>query len=176
MSEEPNEAAPAAATTPPAVATKPQTPIALLAVIAAALIGGAAIGGLLVGPRLVAGRTAASAVAPKKEEAAKAKSSDDHPSVYKMDNVIVNPAGSQGLHFLMVSIAIEVPDLKMEGTLKAHEAELRDLAISILERQTMETLNRPGAREGIKHDLETAISAKANDKSLRVFLPQFVIQ
>src|SRR5438105_12237728 len=141
MSEETKEASAAAA---PAATAPKSSPMILIGVIAVALVAGAVLGGTLVGPRLVAGRTAAPAA---KHEDEKAKAQDEHPSVYKLDNVIVNPAGSQGMHFLMVSIAIEVPNTKMEAQLKSHEAELRDLAISILERQTMESLNQPGPRE-----------------------------
>jgi flagellar basal body-associated protein FliL len=182
MSAEPSPVDPAAAA-PPAEATaaKKGNPMMLVGVIVGALVAGAAAGGLLIGPRLVAGRSSApaakhEAAAHGKGEKKGEKGDEDHTSVYKMDNIIVNPAGSQGLHFLMVSVAIEVPDMKMQANLKAHEAELRDLAISILERLTMEGLNKPGAREQVKEDLRQAIIARAKDPSLRIYLPQFVIQ
>ena len=97
--------------------------------------------------------------------------------VFKLDNLIVNPLGSQGARFLMVSVAIETVDGKQDEELRAREAQIRDLVISLLEKQTMESLGTPGIRDSLKAQLSDTITALAGSRTrLRVFLPQFVIQ
>jgi len=97
--------------------------------------------------------------------------------MFKIDNLIVNPAGSQGSRFLMVSVAVETPDAKLEEHLRAREAQIRDVVIAMIETLTMDNLSQPGIRDSLKTVLSDTISTIAGSKAkLRVFLPQFVIQ
>jgi len=182
--------------TPPAekpeaavVATKggPALPI-LLGIIVVALAAGVALGTLVLGPRLASSKTAATVVANTKDgEPGKPGKSDGHgkegkgkdekTSVFRIENVIVNPAGSEGAHFLMATVAISLADSKQEETLKAHEDELRDRVISVLEKQTLASLSAPGARDTLRGRIATALAPIVGSADpARVFLPQFVIQ
>jgi flagellar FliL protein len=96
--------------------------------------------------------------------------------LYKIDNIIVNPAGSQGARFLMVSLAIEAPDARALDRLREREAQVRDVVTSVLERQTLEMLTRLGARERMKSELISAVAPIAGVRALDIYLPQFVIQ
>ena len=155
-----------------------QSPIILVVVMVVALVAGAALGGLLIGPQLAGGKVKAkpaAAAGEGKDEHGKPK--DEKVPILKIENVIVNPAGSQGMHFLMASFALEVPDPKLEARLKEHEPELRDLAITLLEGQTMQQLGTPGARDRIKLQfLQQIEPITGKNSNIRVFLPQFVIQ
>ena len=95
-----------------------------------------------------------------------------------MDNLIVNPAGSQGTRFLMVSVAVATPSGEVAEQLRAEEAVIRDIVIALLEKKSMETLALPGIRDSIKAELSDTISALAgrSGEKLKVYLPQFVIQ
>lgn len=164
-------------------------PLALIGVVAGALALGGAFGGLFVGPAIVAARNARPAPADVKPEApvaetqggetrsGEAKGGEGKSIVFKLDNIIVNPAGSQGTRFLMASVAIQLPDDKTEETLRAREVEVRDAVTAVLESQTMAMLTRPGARDSLKQALARAVVPLAGRSvRLRVFLPQFVIQ
>ena len=171
-----------------APAGAPAFPI-LLAVTAAALLGGAAIGDFLVAPRIVAAsrarpeaKPAADAEAPEANrsgsgdsKADKGKKSNEKPATYRMDNIIVNPAGSNGTRFLMASVAVEVSDKTLQAAMKERDAELRDAVISALERQSLEVLLKQGARDTLRHEIEASIERVMN-VPVRVFLPQFVVQ
>ena len=173
----------------------------LVGVIAGCVLLGGAGGGLLLGPKIHAARVAKAsepageekAAKPGKEsreeKAEKGKESKEkkgkekkhggkegEPTVFKLENVIVNPAGTQGSRFLMATIAIESDDPKVDALLRSNDIAIRDRVISVLEYQTMETLTRPGARDSIKSQLAEAIAPFAEDAELRVYLPQFVIQ
>ena len=171
----------------------------LVGVIAGGVLLGGAGGGLILGPKLTAAR-AAKASEPAKEEKAgkeskaeKGKASKEkqdkkekkekkkggkegESAVFKLENVIVNPAGTQGSRFLMATVAFECDDPKVDEMLRSNDIAIRDRVISVLENQTMEMLTRPGARDSIRILLAEAIAPFADDAELRVYLPQFVIQ
>ncbi|HEX3929002.1 MAG TPA: flagellar basal body-associated FliL family protein [Gemmatimonadales bacterium] len=136
-----------------------------------ALAIGAVIGTLFIGPRLrpssLAAGAQASAAAPKKEEPAR---------IFRLDNVIVNPAASQGQRFLIVSVAVEVRTPEAEAHLKESEVAFRDAVIGIVERMTLEQLSQTGARDSLRQILTASAIRFAHDSALHVYLPQFLIQ
>lgn len=135
-------------------------------IIAAALGGG--IGAFVVAPRLGPDK-AAHAKAGAAAAGAEAR-------VFRLDNMVVNPAGSAGTRFLMVSVAFEVSP-ELEPVLRAHEVQVRDLVTATLEQQTLDMLTRPGARDSLKQALAAAVAPiTGGPDHVRVYLPQLVIQ
>ena len=177
------EGAATAAGPPPAAKAGPALPI-LLGITVVALAAGVALGTLVLGPKLASGRkTPAVAAAAKGERSAEAhgkpeaREKDEKAAVFRIENVIVNPSGSEGSHFLMATVAISLRDPKEEELLKAHEDELRDRVISVLERQTLESLSAAGARDTLRGRIAMALSPLTGSVDpARIFLPQFVIQ
>ncbi|MFZ5624818.1 MAG: flagellar basal body-associated FliL family protein [Gemmatimonadota bacterium] len=138
-------------------------------IIAAAALGGG-VGALVVAPRL--------APAPDKAAHAKAGAAAARAEarVFRLDNMVVNPAGSAGTRFLMVSVAFEVSP-ELEPVLRAREVQVRDLVTATLEQQTLDMLTRPGARDSLKQALADAVAPiTGGPDHVRVYLPQFVIQ
>ncbi len=168
----------------PGGGNKRPTKMLLPLVVALMTIAGGAVGVMVIAPKLVANREAVQEGLDAPNEAEGGDKEGEHGGakgekgpIFKIDNLIVNPAGSQGSRFLMVSVAVETPDAKMEETLRHREAQIRDLVISLLEKQTMETLSSEGIRDELKAQLGDTISALVGTKKkLKVFLPQFVIQ
>ncbi len=172
-------------------AAKPKM-LLLVAMIAGPLLLGGGAGALLLGPKLVGPKTAGAAEKHSNKHAGKAGEADKS-FVFKIDNLIVNPAGSQGSHFLMTQIAIQCEDEKQVARLRASEFQVKDLVISAIERQSLEELTMAGARDSIKVHILHAIwpivytdgstpqgSADEGEPDgngpIQVFLPQFVIQ
>jgi flagellar FliL protein len=196
MSDEPKEAkdskdAPpadgaAAAAGAPA---KAAPPVVLIAVVALALSAGGALGALLVAPKIIHARQAAAAeqlADPHGKKAKKKKKTDKKgeegkPTVYKLDNLIVNPADSQGQRFLMCTVAVTSDDPHALDVLREHEIELRDHVITLLSHKTMDRLTSEGARDTLRAELlntviKPVLGADAEDTELKVYLPQFVVQ
>ncbi len=165
-------------------AAKAPNKLVLPLVIAVMTVVGALAGVLVVGPMVVESRSAVSeGLDPELGDsgahatAGETAGGGEKGPMFKIDNLIVNPAGSQGTRFLMVSVAVETPDAKMEALLRSREPQIRDVVIAMLERQTMEQLASAGIRDTLKHQLSDTISSLAGSRArLRVFLPQFVIQ
>ncbi|MGE0555709.1 MAG: flagellar basal body-associated protein FliL [Gemmatimonadales bacterium] len=178
MAEEqtPGTAAPAEAA--PEKKAKGSNKLVLPLIVALATVGGGVVGLKVVGPMFVAKRVAAEHVSEGLEPAedeGHGESAARGP-MFKVDNLIVNPAGSQGTRFLMVSVAVETPDAHTEEQLRRQEPRIRDVIISMLERQTMESLSEIGIRDTIKARLSDTLVVITGGPRLRVFLPQFVIQ
>ncbi len=192
MSEAKTEAAPSAPAegAPKPAAKGPALPL-VLGVSAGTLVAGAALGLLLVAPRVTAMRAASSPAAQaaahgeedahagddgkEKGHGGKEKGGHEKPSGYRMDNIIVNPAGSNGTRFLMASVAIEVDNPKLSAVLKERDVPLRDAVISTIERQTLDDLTRLGARDSLRLQLVKALTPVVGARP-RVYLPQFVLQ
>jgi flagellar FliL protein len=183
MADEAHPAGPAEAAPAQPAAHQPKAPSKLVLPLAvgAAVLAGSGLGALVLGPRIVSARAAA-ADAAVEEPAVDSTQSAAHDDgelggpLLRIENLIVNPAGSQGSRFLMVSIAIETASGATGEHLRSQEPKLRDAIIALLERQTMETLARPGIRDSLKRQLADTIGAIAGGERLRVYLPQFVIQ
>lgn len=156
--------------------------------IVVALAAGTVAGMMLLGPRLAAMRGAAPATAHGSEEAREEKPASEKGKgahgkegekavVYRLDNLIVNPAGSHGTRFLMASVAVEVPDARIEAELRDRDFQVRDAVIAVLERQSLDVITAPGGRDSVKARLaETLGPMVGRGVPLHIYLPQFVIQ
>jgi flagellar protein FliL len=185
------DAKPAAADAKPAATRKAGpafNPRQLMLVGAVVVAVAAGIGGgvVVLGPRLAGLRGAAPAARAEGGEKEKDKEKEkgknhgkeaEKAVVFKIDNLIVNPAGSGGTRFLMASVAVEVPDARIEAQLRDRDFQVRDAVIAVLERQTLESITAPGGRDSVKARLvETLAPMVGRGVPMHVYLPQFVIQ
>jgi flagellar basal body-associated protein FliL len=145
-------------------------------------LGGAVLGGLLaafvVAPRIIARQAPAVADSTAaKPEHGKGEGESEPAKMVELENIIVNPAGSQGNRFLMTTVALAVAGEKDAKLLDDRKVELRDKVTTILESMTMPQLTSPGARDSLKARIATMTGEMLGGKaSVKVFLPQFVIQ
>jgi flagellar protein FliL len=177
----PPAAAAAAAAAGPAPAGGKKIGLLIGLALGGAVLGGG-LGAFVVAPRIIASRhpagtdsTAAGAEAGQGGPGGEAEIKEQ--KLTQLENIIVNPAGSQGTRFLMTSVAFAVSDDKAVKVLEDHKIELRDRVTTILESQTMAQLTAPGARDSIKILIaESAGELLGPRSAVKVFLPQFVIQ
>jgi flagellar FliL protein len=178
------EKAPEGAAAPaPASGMKKMLPILL--VVAGGLIFGGAAGVFMIGPSIAKKFAPAAAVAGKeaaKEEAAaategKGKEGATEDKVFLLDNMVLNPAGSSGQRFLLVSIALRLKDAAIETDLKARDAEVRDAMLRVLGTKHVEELSDITRRDALKEELRASLDAIMKPGSIKgLYFPQFVIQ
>jgi flagellar protein FliL len=153
------------------------------------LVGGLVLGGLggqfALGPML-----AKKLAAPKSAEAATTEKGDEeHGSaeggekkagapILMMENLVLNPSGSNGTRFLMAAVAAELKDEKVKEDMTARDAELRDAVLRLLGERTVDQLSDVTQREELKKQLTDSLNARLGAKGAikRVYFPQFVIQ
>lgn len=163
--------------------------VALVAAAVLGLGGGATLGVLVVGP-LVAPRLAQAGPPSGEDEATGATGArvaspgetdtGTRPpagALFQVENFVVNPAGTEGTRFLMLSMAVEVPDAGVSELMRGREAEIRDTMVRVVGRRTVRELADVARREELTADLKEALEALFGAGSVgRLFLPQFVIQ
>jgi flagellar protein FliL len=162
--------------------------ILAVVLVVGALAGGGA-GAFFAGPLLAemilgpADAAAAEAHAPAEAEEDHG-SSDDHggghgagAANYLVENLVLNPAQSNGTRFLMASVSLDLKEAAGAEALKARDAQVRDALLTVLGHKTVEQLTDIAARDSIKSELKTAVSAMFPEGTIRgIYLPQFVIQ
>ena len=107
---------------------------------------------------------------------------DDHgappePSVHVIDNLVVNPAGSQGMRLLLTSIAIDVGGTPaLVDRLQSIELDLRGRFLHVFGSRTVTELSDITQRDTITAELKVITEEVLGESVDRVFLPQFVLQ
>lgn len=141
--------------------------------LAAGVTLGSTMGFLVLGPKLAPSPSHAAAKAATKDSAKKAEPSP----IYQMDNLVLNPAGSGGTRFLLLSVALEVKDAATAEELKAHDAEMRDAILRLFGAKTVDQVAEASAREALRGEVNAALSKLLPAGAIRrVYFPQFVIQ
>ncbi len=98
-------------------------------------------------------------------------------AIHVLDNMVLNPAGSGGSRYLLLTVAIEVGSPAAVESFKARDAELRDIVLSTLGTKAVDQLTDMAAREAFKTEIITAVDARFGKKSVkRIYFPQFVVQ
>lgn len=117
------------------------------------------------------------------EEGGDEKKKDDHapagpPAVYTVADMVLNPAGSGGQRFVMLSVAMEAKDSATVAMLEARDPEIRDAILALVGGKTVEQLAEVTAREPLKTEIIATVARITKKKKAvkRVSFPQFVIQ
>ena len=96
---------------------------------------------------------------------------------HSIENLVLNPAGSGGTRFLMVTATFELRDGGIEQQMKDHDAEVRDHILAMLGKKTVEQLSDITLRESMKQEVLAAVATLfPKDAVRKVFFAQFVIQ
>jgi len=167
---------------------KAKLPLAAAVVIGLAI--GAGSGAVIVGP--MAAKTMGYATpAPSASASADGEHAEDDgehaeddsaaagapPAVLTLENLVLNPAGSGGSRFLLLTVSIECKDAAAVSTLQSRDAELRDVVLSSLGVKTVDELADIAGRDIIKESLTTALNERFGKKAVtRVYFPQYVVQ
>lgn len=151
----------------------------IIAVVVALLAGGG--GGVFLGGKLLAEKPAPSRAASHAEDAETVDEEEaEHepaPAAYTMDNLVLNPAGTQGTRFLMVTLALAPRNEEALEAMKTRDPELRDVVLRLLATKTVAELADVAARDSLKLQIQEVLAGALPKNTLRkVYLPQFVIQ
>jgi flagellar FliL protein len=143
----------------------------LIILAVAGLVAGAAAGLFGVGPILA--KKKASTPAPEHTAEPKNESLVSH----NIENIVLNPAGTNGQRFLMVTAAFQLKDASVDALMKEHEAEIRDHMLALLSKKTVEELTDPAMRDPIKKEVLDAVAPMfPKGTVLKVLFTQFVVQ
>jgi flagellar FliL protein len=159
--------------------------VAKLLPLIGGIVGGIVLGGVLgftlLGPKL-SHKTATTPAATASTKAAKEgapeiKKGDAPPPIYEVDNLVMNPAGSGGSHFLLMSVALQLKDAGSLETIKGRDAELRDAILRLFSRKTSDQIADITARDQFGVELMGVMDKMFGAGTVaKIYFPQFVIQ
>lgn len=152
----------------------------------AGLAGGAVAGVSFLAPT-VGSRLAAAAPAPgtESDDGHGGGGGGDHgegggdsgDALRLVDNLVVNPAHSEGTRFLLVSVALEPGTPAIGDAIVARDVEIRDAMLRVLGAKTVDQLVDIGQRGVIAEELKAAAEGILGEGTIhRIFIPQYVIQ
>ncbi len=97
---------------------------------------------------------------------------------YMVEEVVINPAGTRGKHFLRLGIALEThsgPELLAE--LEVRKAQLRDMLIQKFSTRTIDELGDPTVREELRLQCVDEINAMVTQgKISNLYFTDYVLQ
>lgn len=196
MSAKPEAKAPEVAAEAVVAATGLKAKLPLIAMIAVGLAVGGGTGAAVIGPMVAkkmgkavqpaAHADSASAEVASAEgegagkagkEGEKGKEGSAAAAMHVLENLVLNPAGSGGSRFLLLSVAIEAGSSKANDDFTARDAELRDIILTSLGGKTVDELVDMTTRERIKVEVQGAVNARFGKNAVkRLYFPQFVVQ
>ncbi len=102
---------------------------------------------------------------------------DDNFVVYKMDELIVNPAGSQGQRFLVVEISMELTDSGHIEIVDKHIQRIKHAMNEALSARTVDELVQFQERERLRLELKNIVNREIGTHSVRnLYYTKYVMQ
>jgi len=96
---------------------------------------------------------------------------------FSIENLIINPAKSEGERYLILSITAELTASGELNTLETRHAEVVDRVNTVLTQRTVSELNDINDRKEVKREIGIVINEVLNKKSVRnLFFTKFVLQ
>lgn len=95
----------------------------------------------------------------------------------EFNNIMVNPAGSKGMHVVQASFVVEVSEQSIMVEMKSRETQFKDLFISYLRRHTMDQLASMEFQLKSKRELALEINKMLNAGNIdSIYYSGFFIQ
>ena len=99
----------------------------------------------------------------------------DH--VYVVKDLVVNPAGTNGLRFLLTTVGLEVTSEETVKELEKRDVQIHDSIIGILTSKTLPELDDTNSRDSLKYSIRDSINNElVTGKVMNVYFSKFIIQ
>jgi flagellar FliL protein len=121
---------------------------------------------------------AKTAAEPEEESTSEvSKSEEDSKFIYSVEDIIVNPAGTNGNRLMLVSLGFGLSSEKAKKSFEEKEVIIKDMIISTISLKTLAELSKVGAKEGLKEELKYKLNEKyPNIKVESVYFSKYIIQ
>ncbi len=97
--------------------------------------------------------------------------------IYSTDDVIINPADTDGKRLLLTSVGFDVPTADMENELKARDAMVKDAVISTLSSQDLAKLDDAAYRDTLKMQISSRLKSLIPSITINnVYFSKYILQ
>ena len=111
------------------------------------------------------------------EEEGEEESAIEYGQFTEIQNLIINPAGSDGRRYLMVNVGLETGEPKVLTELGEKDVVVRDAIIKLLGSRRVEELADIDLRGELKEELCDTVNAMLREGSVsRMYFTQYVLQ
>lgn len=91
--------------------------------------------------------------------------------------VLVNVSGTAGTRFLLAALTLVGPSAELKDAVEKSDAQLRDVAASVLATKTIADLDKPGSRNLIRTELISAFNGVLGEGRVKeIYFTEFAIQ
>lgn len=98
-------------------------------------------------------------------------------NVLNLDDIIVNPTGTNGQRLLLASVGVDLPNKEELDGLQKKKEILTDIVISALSSKSINQLNSIAYRDTIKAEITNSISKKIPKTKINsIYFSKFIIQ
>lgn len=96
---------------------------------------------------------------------------------YQFEELIVNPAGTNGQRFLVVEIALELSDAEHQSLIDKHKQEIVHNMLAALSTRTINQLIQLEEREVLRNELKEIINSVIGERSVRnLYYTKYIMQ
>ncbi len=97
--------------------------------------------------------------------------------IYSINDIIVNPAGTDGKRLLLTSVGLDVPQAKMEDELKTRIDMVKDAVISTLSSKSITQLINTTYRDSLKTEIVAKLGKMIPEVKINsVYFSKYIIQ
>ena len=97
--------------------------------------------------------------------------------IFPVDDVIVNPAGTDGKRLLLTSVGIDLRSDKMMTELKSREALVKDVIISTLSSKDVDQLNNTMYRDTLKTEIAEQLTKMVPNIGINtIYFSKYILQ
>lgn len=106
-----------------------------------------------------------------------AKAEGESNFFFTVDDVIINPAGTNGQRLMLVSVGLGVNSDEEAKKLKEKEVLVKDIVISTLGSKTLTDLSQTYSKDSLKVQLTKIFADRLPDMEINsVYFPKYIIQ
>ncbi len=97
--------------------------------------------------------------------------------IYNLDDIIINPADTDGKRLLLVSIGFDVPKVEIENDLKTRDAMLKDVIISTLSSKSIDQLDNSAYRDTLKMEISSKLKKMIPEDAINnIYFSKYILQ
>lgn len=97
--------------------------------------------------------------------------------IFLIEDVIVNPAGTEGKKLLLASIGFDLSNENEQNELKSKEVLVKDVIVSTLSSKSLEQLSDSSYRDKLKNEIGQKVTTLIPDLKLNaVYFSKYIIQ
>ncbi len=97
--------------------------------------------------------------------------------IYSIDDIIVNPADTDGKRLLLTSVGIDLGKVEMENDIKTREPLVKDVIISTLASKSIDQLDNTSYRDTLKMEITSGLKKLIPNVAVNnIYFSKYILQ